>query len=184
MIVNSYAGIVEEDVSRLVVSRAYRMRVPREEIDDLQQQIVPKLASFEYEVDRSNGATERTVLTAVIDNQIKSYLRSKRRYELRIERVRQWTKTTTRRPMSRDNVTMPEPTDLRMDVAAVIDTLPQREQLVCEGLAAGHTKKAIAEQIGCGRDTVTRAIARIRKAFESAKLQAWIDPDFEPEVGE
>lgn len=47
MLANSYVGIVEQEVPRLVVSRARRLRISGDEIDDLQQQIVPKLAAFE-----------------------------------------------------------------------------------------------------------------------------------------
>src|SRR5690606_23534322 len=74
MLANSYSGIVEKEVSRLVVSRARRLRVSGDEIDDLQQQIVPKLAAFEYDAAKSNGASRSTALTGVIDRQIKAHL--------------------------------------------------------------------------------------------------------------
>jgi len=185
MLANSYVGIVDQEVPRLVVRRARRMRIPREEIDDLQQQIVPKLARFEYDEARSNGASHTTALIGVIDNQLKAHLRAKRRYERRIERLRAQSLAANRcRPVWPNHIVQPEPVDLRLDLAEVVATLSQRDQTVCRGLAQGHTKKAIAEQLGCGRDTVARAICRIREVFAKAGLQVWIDPDYAGEVGQ
>jgi RNA polymerase sigma factor (sigma-70 family) len=175
--------MIEAEVPRLIVRRARRMRITSDEIDDLQQKIVPKLIAFQYDASRSNGASLTTALIGVIDNQLKAYLRSKRRYKDRIEQMRADSLAASRnRPMRPQHVAETEPMDRKMDIDSVVATLSQRDQAICEGLREGRTKKAIADQVGCGRDTVARVIARIGEAFEKAGLRVWIDPDYEPEV--
>ena len=177
MLANSYVGIVEQEVPGLVVSRARRLRLGRDEIDDLQQQIVPKLAEFQYDASRSNGASRTTAMTGVIDRQIKAYLRAKHRYQKRIERLQVMSGVLAYgRPVH--HVTQPEPVDLRLDLATAMATLSARDRTICQGLGDGLTVKAIAEQLGCGRDTINRAIVRIHEVFAAAGLRAWIDPDY------
>ena len=67
MIANSYVGMVQSEVPHLIISRARRYRVGRDEIDDLQQQIVPLLAGFRFDPARANGASPATAMTAVVD---------------------------------------------------------------------------------------------------------------------
>lgn len=182
MLANSYVGIVEQEVPRLVVSRARRLRISGDEIDDLQQQIVPKLAAFEYDAAKSNGASRTTAMTGVIDRQIKAHLRAKHRYQKRIERLQAMGNPASARFVWPEHVTKPEPVDLRMDLAAAMQRLDERDQTICRSLGEGHTVKAIAEQLGCRRDTVSRAIVRIRQIFTQAGLRAWIDPDYSPDA--
>jgi RNA polymerase sigma factor (sigma-70 family) len=179
MLVNSYAGIVDQNVSRLVVSRARRLRVSSDEIHDLQQEIVPKLAAFQFDAARSNGASRNTVLTSVVDRQICAYLRAKGRYENHIEHLQQMRRPATARHNWPDHVSQPEPVDLRMDLAAAMQRLSERDRAICDGLSHGLTVKDIAAKLGCCRDTVSRAILRIRRVFADAGLEAWIDPNFD-----
>lgn len=170
MLENRYIGIVNEEVSRLVISRARRFRVPRDRADDLQQEMMPTLAAFRYDAARSNGASLQTALIAVIDRQIKAYLRAECRYQAHVERLRELS-------FSAGPAAPPEHIDLGIDVANVVATLPQREQRICSLLGDHRDVRFIARSLGCGRDTVCRSIERIRRAFSKAGLEAWIDPD-------
>lgn len=174
---NCYEGIVEKDVCRLVVSRARRMQIPPDQIDDLQQQIIPKLAKFKFDPSRANGASRTTVLTSVIDHQIKAYLRARSRYAKRIEELQTVAAAQPPRPK---RVAQPEPLDLRMDLAAAMATLSVRDRKICQALAAGMNVKAIAKELHCGRDTVGRAIERIRETFCRAGMRAWVEPEGRP----
>jgi len=176
---NSYVGIVEQEVPRLVVSRARRMHIDRDEIDDLLQQIVPKLAKFEYDPSRSRGASRTTAMTAVIDRQIKAYLRAKNRYQKCIERVKVMSgDSASGRPGRPHHITQLDLVDLRLDLATAMATLSARDRMICHGMGDRLPVTVIAEQVGCGRDTVSRAIVRIREVFTAAGLLAWIDPDY------
>lgn len=181
MLANRYTGIVESTIERLIVSRARRLRIAADEIDDLQQKIVPMLAEFQFDEARSNGATPRTVMTAMIDRQLKAHLRAKRRYDDRIERVRQTSRSQAGISATWPNrVSTSDPVDLKLDLENATAALSERDRRICHGLSRGETQKSIAERLGIGRDTVARAILRIRAAFTAAGLQAWIDPDYQP----
>lgn len=174
MFANSYVGIVEPEVTRLIVRHARRLRIHGDEIDDLQQQIVPQLAGFHFDVARSNGASLTTALTSVIDRQVKAYLRAKHRYRKRLYRLHAMCTAGLR---CDDFVEQPEPTDLRMDLRAAMEPLSQRDRAICQFLSEGLSIKAIAKQLRCGRDTIGRAILRIRDQFIAAGLKAWVDPN-------
>ena len=178
MLANSYVGMVQPEVPRLIVSRARRLGVGHADIDDLQQQIVPLLADFHFDPARANGATPATAMTSVIDRQIKAHLRSQRRYQQRVERLQAQSDEAARENATvPPQVAEPEPVDLRLDLERTMSRFSQRDRAICWGLGHGLSIKAIAENVGCGRDTVDRAVARIRRVFEAAGLRAWIDPD-------
>ncbi|MAX26605.1 MAG: hypothetical protein CMJ19_19095 [Phycisphaeraceae bacterium] len=178
MLSNVYVGTRNQTVANLVIRRALRLGINSDEIEDLQQKIVPKLTRFLFKPERSNGASLNTVLTSVIDRQLFSYLRARKRYQQRIERLRNinYLKTVQPRPVPPTQVS-----DMRMDIESVMAKLTERDRNICIGLSHGHTIKDIAKQVGCGRDTVSRAIQRMRKTFTDAGLKVWIDPDFDPE---
>lgn len=179
MIANSYVGMVQPEVPRLIVSRARRYRVGRDEFDDLQQQIVPLLAGFRFDPARANGATPATAMTGVIDRQIKAHLRSKHRYQQRVERLQAMSGPSARDgAITPTQVAQPEPVDLRIDLERTMSRFSRRDREICRGLSHGLSVTAIARQLGCGRDTIDRAVVRIRQVFEAAGLRAWTDPDY------
>ncbi len=75
MFKNNYASVIEKWKVDLIVSRARRLGFRRQDLDDAQQQIVVELLSFEFDPTRSNGATEETAVTALIDHQLLSLRR-------------------------------------------------------------------------------------------------------------
>jgi len=184
MLPNRYTGIIEPKVARLIVSRARRLRLRRDEIDDLQQRLVPILASFEFDEARSNGASRTTALTGVIDRHLKAYLRAKRRYRMRLERLHAQPGRYGTSVVSRHQPAPPEPVDLRLDLEAAMERLSERDRKVCRMLGEGWAVSSIAKKLGCDRSTVSRAIARIREQFIAAGLKAWIDPDDSGEAGQ
>lgn len=175
---NAYVGTQNQTVANLVIHRARRFGIKADEFDDLQQKIVPKLTRFLYKPERSNGANLNTVLISAIDRQLLSYLRACKRYQQRIERFRNinYLKMIQPKPVPPTQVS-----DLRMDLETVLAQLSERDRNICIGLSHGHTIKDIAKQVGCGRDTVSRAIQRMRKTFTDSGLKVWIDPDFDAE---
>lgn len=180
---NRYTDVVDPKIARLIVSRARRMRIRHDEIDDLQQRIVPMLAEFRFDASRSNGAAHSTVMTAVIDRQLLLHLRAKRRYAKHLQSMCSRSRALlSGRPIWPHHVTPPEPVDLRLDVENAKGALCERDRQICDALSHGETQKAIAQRLGIGRDTVACAIRRIRDVFTTAGLKAWIDPDYDGEV--
>lgn len=179
MLPNRYTGMVEPKLARLIVSRARRMHLRRDEIDDVQQQIVPMLVSFEFDEARSNGAAPTTALISVIDLQVRAYLRAKRRYRKRLEKLHAEPDRYAMRVVARRVPAPPEPLDLRLDLEAAMARLTEREREVCRLLGDGWSIRIIAKRLGCGRDTVNRDIVHIRETFMAAGLKAWVDPNDE-----
>jgi RNA polymerase sigma factor (sigma-70 family) len=182
MLTNQYPGMVQPEVTRLIISRARRYGINRADIDDLQQQIVPVLAKFQFDPARANGASPTTVMTEVIDRQIKAHLRAKHRYQKRIERLQNMTDDPNRSDtVAPVHVPEQEHMNLRIDLQDILAQMTPRDREVCQHLSHGLSVTAIAAELGCGRDTVGRAVARIRQAFEAAGLRAWIDPEYDGE---
>jgi RNA polymerase sigma factor (sigma-70 family) len=174
MFSNHYTGIVETVITRLITSRARRLRLCRDELEDLQQQIVLQLLDFVFDEAHPAGASLTTAITGLIDRQIRSYLRSKTRYQKHVACL----------AATHEQLVMPDNLDLQMDVAKAMEGLSARDREICTALAEGLSIKAIARQLGRGRDTIDRAIGRIRRRFEAAGLREWVYPEEGGTAGE
>ncbi|HPC58768.1 MAG TPA: hypothetical protein PK689_07205 [Kiritimatiellia bacterium] len=162
----NYDGLIEPWKVDLIVRRARLLGMRRHEIPDVLQVMVPDLMEFRYDPANGNGARERTVLTAVIDNRLRKMKRSAGRYQGHLRRF-----GYTQDKFSRDEVN-PLPSDLADAVAG----LTPDEQTVCRGLAAGLSRTAIAEQQGWGWHKVDRLIKGIREQFAALGLDGWVCP--------
>jgi DNA-binding CsgD family transcriptional regulator len=164
---NTYRSIVPTWQVELINRRARRRGFRPDELDDLQQQIVPHLAAFQFDPNRSHGATLRTALVALIDQQLKTRARTLARYRRHVERQQQ----VARR---RELITCDEPNALRLDVGDAVAALPAREQAVCKALAAGSSIADVAAQLHCSWHAVRRLIRNIRARFEALGLGDWV----------
>ncbi|MCL2640334.1 MAG: helix-turn-helix domain-containing protein [Phycisphaerales bacterium] len=170
MFANNYAGMVPPEILELIARRVRYYRIRADELDDLQQQIVPLLMEFRYDPAIANGASETTAMTAVIDNQIKVHKRSNRRHQRRIERMQTQVRESTTDPT----------VDLRLDMERTLMQLSPQDRAICQHLAQGHSTTDIAQRLNCCRATVDHAVRRVRQVFEEAGLQIWIDPNYAP----
>lgn len=158
-----YDGLIERWKVGLIATRAKRMGFRRHEIPDILQEVVPELLKFKYDPNHANGAHERSALVPIIDNHLRKMIRSGQRYTAHLERLAELTME------GYDHI------DARaMDVAEVVACLPEREQVICRLLAQGHTRNAIARQLGCGWHTVDRMIEQLRERFEKLELDGWL----------
>ena len=160
-----YGGLVEPWKLELIVNRAKRMGLQWNDIQDLQQGVIREVMGFSYKSAKSNGATEATALTALIDNYLKKLIRSEARYQ---QHLRQFGYQT----QQSDN---PIPTkQLAIDVQSAVKPLPERERAVCRALGQGYSRYKIAQMLGCGWYTVDRLVNRIRAHFEKLGLDEWV----------
>ena len=157
-----YDGLVEEWKVDLIAARARRMGFRWDEIPDIQQRIIMEVLAFEF--DESNGAKESTALQAIIDNNLKKMCRTTARYRSHLERL------VHERPLETDFIAEECAIDVRLAVAQ----LPEREQTVCQALAAGCSKHEIAQRLQCGWHTVDRLILRIREHFRDIGLDGYV----------
>jgi RNA polymerase sigma factor (sigma-70 family) len=164
---NDYSGLVETWKIELLWQRAKRLGFREDELPDLQQEIIFDILSFQFDPAKSNGATETTALTAVIDRRLKTMLRTKCRYQSRIERMQNGQQGQLEsRQADQDQ--------LALDVHDVIACLPEREQFICKRLLEGHCLYHIAEELRCSWPTLKRLLVGIRRSFREQGLDGWL----------
>ena len=168
---NKYDGILEAWKVDLINTRARRLGVRLCDMGEVEQLLVPVVAAFRFDIDKANGATERTAITRVIDNRIKNIRRRGRRYTHHVDQAR-----LTRRESNEDTT---ERTVMALDVREAVAKLPDRERAVCEGVLAGQTLNQVAHDLGCAWSTVNRLRNAIRAHFKAIGLGGWLGTDHE-----
>lgn len=157
----SYDEIMESWKINLIVSRAKRHGLKSHEIPDLLQECVLVILDIKHDLDHASGATERTLLVAVVDKLILKMKRTEQRYQMHVERLGQ-----TVSEFSREEIDMQA-----IEVADVIETLTPQEKAVCNGLAEGTSKSQIAQDLGCDWHTVNHIVHRLRQYFTEFNLK-------------
>jgi len=151
-----YDGMLDRWKVRLALRRARRMGFRDDELDDVMQELALTLAGVEYDPANANGATEMTVLTAVIDRQLRKMRRANARREGLEQRV----------ALSGDETYDDADVQRRLDVETVVGMLDDRQRRVCDLLSRGYSKSTIARELGCGWHTVDRIVRDIHRRFE------------------
>ena len=151
-----YDGVLEKWKVRLALQRAKRMGFRDDELDDVMQELATTLMGVPYDESNENGASERTVLTSVIDRQLCNLRRADARRENLEEQV----------SLSGDETYDDEDVKRRLDVDAVVGMLDERQRRVCTLLSEGQPKSAIARELGCSWHAVDRIVRDIREQFE------------------
>ncbi len=151
-----YDGVLEKWKIKLALRRARRMGFREDQLDDVIQELVIILMDIEYDVQRANGASEKTMLTSVIDLQLYKMRRSNYRRECLEQSV----------ALSGDETYDNADLERRADVQAVVAKMDDQQRHVCELLSQGCSKSVIAEKLGCGWETVERIVNDIRNQFE------------------
>ena len=127
-----------------------------DELDDVIQDIAIGLVDIKYDLDRTNGASEKTMLTTVIDQQLYKMRRSNCRRVCLEQSVAMCGDETY------DNADI----ERRVDVKAVVGKMDDQQRRVCELLSQGCSKSVIAEKLGCGWEKLERIVSDIRAQFE------------------
>ncbi len=172
---NYYGSLLEKWKVDLIFDRARRKGFPENDIDDVEQEIVPAILAFRYDPAKANGATEKTALTALIDRRLTFLQRGFARRRKHERRYRRLCGDTPGRPA-------PEPLDVEpqrrlaiaMDVQQVVRRLSPMEQAVCAGLARQETRRRIAGRLGISRYGLDAHIEGIRQRFQDAGLDGWV----------
>lgn len=166
MYVNDYGNEIEKWKVELIVERARKLGFRRDELEDVQQELILDVIAFEYDESRSNGATERTALTSLIDHRLKTIRRAQRRYQDHIEQLEPLPEVDERQDI--------EHQQRRLDVEDAVNSLCEEDQELCRALAEGRSINEFAHANGCGWHTVKRRVNQVRDHFEVHGLDEWI----------
>ncbi len=157
--------------TQLIETRGRRTGFAGANLDDAVQDITPRVLAFRYDVERSNGASLRTALTAVVDKSLLAIRRRETRYQKCLERARAARPTTVGGEAS----AYEDSTPLRLDVQTALSQLSELERQICEALSHGFSIREIAIRLGCDWHTVNRRIAGIRARFTELGLDGWLE---------
>jgi DNA-directed RNA polymerase specialized sigma24 family protein len=169
---NAVERLTLEEKLCLIKSRARLMGFRRHDLEDAVQEVMITLLEFEYDIEKSNGATETTALTAVIDRKLVSLMRANRCYARLIERATDRLavecKGFAEGPYREEQAG--EELIVSAEVAAALEGLDTVAIQVARLLMDGETPNAIAEQLGMGWQRVARLTGLIRERLEAAGL--------------
>ena len=163
MFKNDYGPVIEKWKVDLIMARAKRLGFRRQDLEDAQQQIVVELLEFEFDPARSNGATEETAITSLIDHQLLTLRRSRNRYA---ERVSTGSDAISDDESLADVCHDHERVVTNADVATAMSRLSPFAQQICSALGDGLSVNEIAQRLGVGWHTVERQVHAIRECFE------------------
>ena len=163
----SYDGIMEAWKVKLIIGRAKKYGLKSHEIPDVLQECVLTILDAKHDENHASGATERTLLVAIVDKIIQKMKRTDQRYQIHVERFGQ-----TASEFSREEVDMQT-----LEIADIIERLTPQEKAICHGLAGGMSKAEVAQKIGCDWHTVDHAIHRLRQHFAEFNFDKAVMPD-------
>lgn len=149
---NCYDGVLEPWKVKLIRRRARRFRF--RDMEDVEQQVV--MALLNDGIDATNGAhdVEVALLTTVIDRLLIGLRRTEARLQL-YERQDAGICDTDGTHAA-----------IHFDLAAALQSLPERDQRICEALSMGLTISEIARLLDTTWHTVQFRIKAIRRHFK------------------
>jgi DNA-directed RNA polymerase specialized sigma24 family protein len=163
---NIYKGIIDDWKVNLIETRAKRFGICRHDLEDAQQEIALEILSFRFDSTKANGACERTVLTSLVDRQLMTLLRCKRRYTQHVQAQGCHASEEETEPFT-EPISQQQ---LELDVREAVTRLSAEEQVVCQTMANGHSIAETARQLGRSWHKVNRIVRQIRKQFEFVGL--------------
>jgi hypothetical protein len=172
---NDYGQLVEEWKVDLILDRARRKGFRSHELEDVQQDVIQAVMDFRFEPEKSNGATENTALTALIDKQLTFVQRGRARHHKHHERFRELMGVRDGQPIQDIMVDSQErAVSLMLDLREAVARLTPQEQDICAALFRGENRFNIAKALGVSRYELDRIIERIREQFQARGLDAWV----------
>ena len=172
--VNRYEGYVEQWKVNLALGRIRAFGFPADQWPDLLQNLMPEVAGFQFQADRAGGRNEAQVFYGLINNRLRSVLRSQQRQQRRIVRHQELLGVSPENADLHPAFAAEERTDMQLDIDLSLAALPQQHRSVCQRLMDGDSIAQIARDLNLAWHTVERIIEQVRKQFTKPELDAWL----------
>jgi len=172
---NEYGELVERWKVDVILDMARKRGFRPDELDDVQQEIVPAVLAFRFDSQKSNGATERTAVTALVNRRLTFIQRGRARQLKHHERYMELIGLKNDKPFDEIAEDVhPDAVAMAFDVREAVAGLPAQEQAVCAALSRGDNRVSIARAMGLTRSAVECLIRHIRDQFHAGGLDAWV----------
>lgn len=169
---NAVECLTLDEKLNLIKSRARILGFRRHDLEDAVQEVMLSVLEFKFDQEKSNGATEATALTTIIDRRLKLLKRASRRYAGLIERATGRLSIEYRGcqdgPFEEDH--NGESRIVSDEVSAALAGLDDETLQIAQLLMEGMSTKAIAEQLGTSWHRADRLVSVIRERLEAAGL--------------
>ena len=172
--VNRYEGCVEQWKINLALSRIKAFRFPKDQQQDVLQQLVMSIVEFRFCPEQSNGASESTALYRIITNRLTSIRRSEQREQSRVDRHRELLGVSAENAETHAAFVVKDQSDMQLDIQQSLAALSEQERAICQRLMAGDKVSVIARDLNMDWHAVERSIDQIRKHFSEMELDAWL----------
>ncbi len=159
MTTNTYDGLIDPWKMEIVSAIALRMGLRPSEIDDAQQEVAVQLLKRSYDKQKSNGASEATLVGIIARNVIQKMRRGALRYADLMERAR------VAEPPA---IESEDPDRDLGEVWTVLDAERPECRQVAALLAQGLDLNGIARQLGWKWDRVERVVVELRRILRCA----------------
>jgi len=170
---SSNGQVIEKWKTDLILEIARRKGFQRDALEDAYQQLVLVVLEFKYDAAHGSGATERTALISLIENQLNMLLRSEGRRKNHVKKIQRVCGPSKFEPFTSDEHIEHERTfELGIDVRSTVRRLTAQEQAVCQALSEGMPRCKIATDLRISRYEVERIIERVREQFVNVGLDS------------
>jgi len=149
----------------LIRRRAVRCGLRSHDLADAVQEVALAVMNFTFQAERSNGASEKTALTALVDRRLAMIRRRTARYRRRFEAL-EWSPDASQEQAEPTEPSGEPQLDTVADTQAVVARLSPEDQQLCRLLSEGLSTAEIARRMGCGWHTIKRRMERLRAEFE------------------
>ncbi len=160
-IIKNYDGVIEPRTVATILAKAKRLGLPEHMREDVVQQIAIDIVRFKHDPEKSNGASEMTVVAAITKHKILDIIR---RMEFEKHFLYRKSKSVVLEYSEINQL------QIKMDIISALNALPQIEREICINLATGQTINRISCAIGWKWEKTQQVVLSIRKRLTDMGL--------------
>lgn len=164
-IVKNYKGVIDPRIIASLITKAKRLSLPEHMIEDVIQDFVAEILTFNYDSAKSNGASQITAILAIFEHKIIDIVR-------RIDLEKDFLEQESHRVVTeRDEL---RSLQMSMDIESALDVLSITERRICMMLANGMSINEIAARQNTRNKKIANMVSRIRAKLTNMNLRDYL----------